>query len=85
MVRLILCRVEAIEHDTLIANDPTAPVHDVETARLDKKNVEHVDIMQLAVADVNERWNRAAQVQRCMRLDGRLDGSKRHPVEQAQA
>jgi hypothetical protein len=31
--------------------------------------------MQLAVADVNERWNRAAQVQQCMKLDGRLGGS----------
>jgi hypothetical protein len=43
-----------------------APVHDVETARLDKKNVEHVDIVQLAIADVNEGWNRAAQVQQRM-------------------
>jgi hypothetical protein len=41
-------------------------VHDVETARLDKKNVEHVDIVQFAIADGNERWNRAAQVQQRM-------------------
>jgi hypothetical protein len=40
-----------------------SPVHDVETACLDKKDVQHVDIVQLAVADVHERWNRAAQVQ----------------------
>jgi hypothetical protein len=48
-----------------------APVHDVENVCLDKQNVEHVDIVQLAVTDVNERWNRAAQVQQRMQLDGR--------------
>jgi hypothetical protein len=62
-----------------------SPIHDVETARLDKKNVEHADIVQFAVTDVNKRWNRAAQVQQRMQLDGRLGGSKRRPVEQAQA
>ena len=89
VVRVILCRVEAIEHDALVANYSAgpvhgkrihaprihvpfgacdeegsgpvhrvqphevqiSPVHDGETARLDKKNVEHVDIVQLAVAD----------------------------------
>jgi len=43
-----------------------SPIHDVETARLDKKNIEHVDIVKLAIADVDERWNRAAQVQQGM-------------------
>ena len=51
---------------------------------LDKKNVQHVDIVQLAIADVNECWNHAAQVQQGMQLDGRLGGTKRRPVEQAQ-
>src|ERR1019366_8894076 len=104
MIRVVLCRVEAVEHDALIADDSTgavggmrihaprihvllgacdeessslmhgvqphevqiAAVHDLEISRLDKKNVQHVDIVQLAVADVNERWNRAAQVQQGM-------------------
>ena len=43
-----------------------SPVHDVEAACLDKKNVQHVYIVQLAVADVNECWNRAPQVQQGM-------------------
>jgi len=43
-----------------------SPIHDVETASLYKKNVEHIDIVQFAIADVNEGWNRAAQIQQSM-------------------
>jgi len=116
-------RVEAVEHDALIADDSAGPVHrmrihapriyvllgacdeegsssmhcvqphevhisavyDVETASLDKKNVQHADIVQLAIADVDERWNRTAQVQRGILLDGCLGRSKRRPVKQTQA
>jgi hypothetical protein len=41
--------------------------------------------VQLAVADVNERGDRAAQVQQRVQLDGGLGRAKRRPVEQAQA
>ena len=41
--------------------------------------------MQLAVADVDERRNRAAQVQQRVQFDGRLGRAKRRPVEQGQA
>jgi hypothetical protein len=34
-----------------------AHVHDVEASSFEKKDVQHVDIAQLAVADVNERWH----------------------------
>ena len=104
MIGVVLCRVEAVEHDALVADDSAGPVHgirihaprihvllgacdkegsgpvhrvqphevqipsvhDVETSRFDKKNVEHVDIVQFAIADGNESWNRAAQVQQRM-------------------
>ena len=104
MIRVVFCRVEAVEHDALIADDSAgpvhgmrvhaprihvllgagdeegsglmhsvqphevqiAPVHDVETARLDKKDVQHIDIVQLAIADVDKRGNRAAQIQQRM-------------------
>jgi hypothetical protein len=62
-----------------------AAIHDVETARLDEQQVEHVDIVQLAIADVDEGWNGAAQIEQGVQFDGRLVGTKRRPVEQAQA
>jgi len=43
-----------------------SPIHDVEISRLHIENVEHVDIVQLAVADVNEGGDCAAQVQQGM-------------------
>ena len=62
-----------------------AAIHDVETARLDEQQVEHVDIVQLAIADVDEGRNGAAQIEQGVQFDGRLVGTKRRPVEQAQA
>ena len=97
MIRVVLCRVEAVEHDALIADDSAGPVnrvrihttrihvffgacdeegsrlmhcaqscevqivpvHDVETVCLDKKNVQHIDIVQLAVA-----WNASPRTKR---------------------
>ena len=62
-----------------------APIHHVEGAGLDRQDVQHVDVVQLAVADVDEGGDRAAQVQQRVQLDGRLGRAKRRPVEQAQA
>jgi len=61
-----------------------APVHDVEASCLQREHVEYLDLVQLAVRDVQERWNRASQVEQCMQLDGGLGGTKRRPAEQAQ-
>ena len=44
-----------------------------------------MDIVQLAVADVDARRDRAAQVQQRVQREGRLGGAKRRPVAQAQA
>src|SRR5438445_13856246 len=62
-----------------------ASIHHVEGPRLQRQQVQHIHVAQLAVADVDEGGDRAAQVQQRVQLDGRLGGSKRRPVEQGQA
>lgn len=123
MFRVVLRRVEAIEHDALVADHAgaavrgggvhpprvhaclgsrdeeraglmhrvqplevhVAAIHHVEGPSLHGQDVEHVHVVQLALADVDERRDRAAQVQQRVQLDGRLGRAKRRPVEQAQA
>ncbi len=60
------------------------PIHDVERAGLQNQDVQHIDFVHLAVADVDEGWDGAPQVQQGMKLDGSLGFAKRGPVEQAQ-
>jgi len=60
------------------------PVQDVKGPRLDGQQVQHLHIVHLAVADVDEGWDGAAQVQQGVHLHGGLGGAKRCPVEQAQ-
>ena len=62
-----------------------ASIHHVEGPSFHGQDVEYVHVMQLAVADVDERRDRAAQVQQRVQLDGRLGRAKRCPLEQAQA
>jgi len=61
-----------------------AAIHDVESPRLDGQDVEHVDIAQLAVADVDEGGDVAAQVEQGVHLHRRLGAAKRRPVEHRQ-
>ena len=44
-----------------------APIHDVEGPGLDGQDIQHVDIVHLAVADVNEAGNAAAQMRQSRR------------------
>ena len=62
-----------------------APIHDVETAGFGDQEIEHIDLVHLAIADVDERWNVAAQVEECVHLDGSLGGTKTRPRKDAQA
>ena len=62
-----------------------AAIHHVEGAGLDEQHVEHVDVVQLAVGDVDEGGDAAAQVQQRVQLDGGLGRAKRRPREQGQA
>ena len=70
-------RVQALEVQV-------APIHHVEGASLHGQDVEHVDVVQLAVADVDERRDRSTQVEQRVQLDGSFGRTERRPVEQAQ-
>ena len=69
--------IEPIEVDV-------ASVHDVESAGLGQQQVQDVDVVQFAVADVEERRDIAAQVQQRVQLDGRLGRAKRRPGKHRQ-
>ena len=62
-----------------------AAIHHVEGSSLEAKQVQHLDIVQLAIADVDEGGDRAPQIQQCVQLDGGFGGAEVRPVEQAQA
>jgi len=63
-------------------------VHDVKRASLDvallAEQVEHFDVVHLAIADMDKTRNRTLQIYQRMKLDGRLRGSERCPIEQTQ-
>jgi hypothetical protein len=61
-----------------------ASVYDVERPRLQDQDVQNIDLVHLAIADVDEGRNRASEVQQGVQLDGCLGFAKRRPVEQAQ-
>ena len=61
-----------------------ASVHDVERSWLQNQEVQHIDLVHLAIADVDEGRNRASEVQQGVQLDGCRGFAKRCPVEQAQ-
>lgn len=60
-----------------------AAVHHIERPWLQDQDVQHIDLVHLAVADVDEGRNRAPEVQQGMQLDGCLGFAKRRPLEQA--
>jgi hypothetical protein len=62
-----------------------ASVHDVEGAKLGYQQVEEIDVVPFAVADVQERVDVTAQVQERMQLDGCLGRAKRGPRKHRQA
>ena len=63
-------------------------VHNVKRASLDvallAEQVEDFDVVHLAIADMDKTRNRTLQIYQRMKLDGRLRGSKRCPIEQTQ-
>src|SRR5712692_9395174 len=56
-----------------------ATIHDVESAGLGQQLVEDVDLMHLAITDVEESRNVAAQIQQRVQLDGRFGQAERGP------
>ena len=59
-------------------------VHDVESAGLGQQEIEDVDVVQFAVADVKERRDVAPQIQQRVQLDGCLGRAKRSPRKDRQ-
>jgi len=53
-----------------------APIHQVKRARLQHQRVHHIDLVRLAVGDVNETGDVAPQIQQRVQLDGRLGRTK---------
>jgi hypothetical protein len=61
-----------------------AAVHHIKRTWLQDQDVQHIDLVHLAVADVVEGVNRAPEVQQGVQLDGCLGYAKRRPLQQAQ-
>ena len=59
-------------------------VHDVDGSRFRGEDVEHVDVVELAVGNVHEARDGSAQVQQCVQLHGRLGGSEVGPGKDGQ-
>ena len=62
-----------------------APIHDVEGARLGQQLIEDVDLVHLAVADVDEGRDVAAQIEQRVQFDRRLGRAKWRPRKHRQA
>ena len=62
-----------------------ATIHDVDRAGLWHQQIEGMDVMQLAVGNVDEAGNVAAQVEQRMHLHRRLGRSEVRPREDRQA
>jgi len=62
-----------------------AAIHDIERSRLGRNLVEHMDIVRIASGDADKRWNRSAQIEQCVHLDGGLGGAELGPREQTHA
>ena len=75
------CLVQAMQSGEV----EIAAIHDVERAGLGNDLVENVHIVQLAIADMDEAWDVAAQVEQRMQLDRRLGRTKRSPRKYRQA
>ena len=60
-------------------------VHDVDGSRFRGEDVEHVDVVELAVGNVHEARDGSAQVQQCVQFHGRLGGSEVGPGKDGQA
>src|ERR1019366_1262079 len=67
--------VEAIE--ALEVEEAT--IHDVESAGFRQQSVKDVDLVHLAITDVNEGGNVAAQIEQRMQLDGCLGRAEHGP------
>ena len=56
-----------------------AAIHHVEGPSFDGQEIQHIHFVQRAIADVNARGDRTAQVEPRVQLDGPFGGAKRSP------
>ena len=61
------------------------PIHDVEGAGFDEQQVQHIDIVHLAVGDVDEGGDRASKIEQRVQLHCCFCRAKRRPREHRQA
>jgi hypothetical protein len=61
------------------------PIHHVESTGLGDQQIEHVDIVQFAVGDVDEGGNGPAQIEQGMQFDRCLGGSEGRPGKHREA
>ena len=61
------------------------PIHDVEGTGLDEQKVQYIDVVHLAVRDMDECGDRSPQIEQRVQLHGRFGGAKRRPREHRQA
>jgi len=60
-------------------------IHDIEGAGLRHDEIEHLDIVQFSLGNLNKRGDRAAQVKQGVQLDRSLSGAEARPREHRQA
>lgn len=55
------------------------PIHDIKCSSLQGQDIEGVNLVELAVGDVDERWNIAPKIQLGMQLDRPLGRAEVDP------
>ncbi len=60
-------------------------VHHIDSARFGSQQIQDVDVVQLAVGDMNEARDRPAQVKQRVHVHGYLGGAERCPRKHRQA
>ena len=61
-----------------------AAIHYIEGPRLGNEQVEHVYFVELAIGDMQERRDVAAQIEQCVQFHGRFGLAKRRPGKERQ-
>jgi hypothetical protein len=75
------CRVQRIQ-----AGEVDIPaIHHVDRAGFGDQHVKRMNIMQLAVRDMDEAWNIAAQIEQRVHLHGGFGGPEMRPREHRKA
>src|SRR5690606_295802 len=62
-----------------------AAIHDIEGTWFWQEYVEHIDVVQLAIGDVNKRRDSATQIEQCMQFDGGFGLPKMCPRKNREA